>query len=108
MADHIKREMRYFRNHYLCDDCPNEWADEMAVVGPSYCPCCDRLTEPYASDAMLENIRLAPEDAIPVLIDMLRDAGLLSDEDEPELTDLDPDRLREDRDERVALARETV
>lgn len=85
----IRRKMRYFRNHYLCDDCPNEWADEMAVIAPSHCPCCDRKSEPYASEPLLENIRLAPEEAIPVLIGMLRDAGLIDDSDEAELTDIE-------------------
>jgi hypothetical protein len=77
MTAHIKREMRYFRNHYLCDDCPNEWSDEMAVVGPSFCPCCDRKAEPYDSEPLLEAIRSAPEDVVEHLIDLMRDAGLL-------------------------------
>ena len=41
--------MRVFTNHYLCDDCPNEWQDELLVKGPSWCPCCDREVEPYLS-----------------------------------------------------------
>jgi hypothetical protein len=45
---------RVFRNYYQCDACPNEWADEMLVVGPSYCPCCDRKTEPYSSETLIE------------------------------------------------------
>jgi len=106
MAHHIKREMRYFRNHYLCDDCPNEWSDEMAVVGPSFCPCCDRKAEPYDSEPLLEAIRSAPEDVVEHLLDLLRDAGLLNPGDEPELTELDPDRLREMRDERLACLQE--
>lgn len=77
MATIFKREMRYFRNHYLCDDCPNEWSDEMAVIGPSFCPCCDQQSEPYDSEPMLENIRLAPEDVVEHLIQKMRDAGLL-------------------------------
>lgn len=82
MANHIKREMRYFRNHYLCETCPNEWSTEMAVVAPDHCPCCEREAEPYDSEALLENIKLAPEDAIPVLIEMLQDAGLIHAADE--------------------------
>jgi len=44
-----------FRNHYLCDACPNEWADDMLVVAPSYCPCCDTEREPYDSEPLLED-----------------------------------------------------
>jgi hypothetical protein len=56
------KTFRIFKNFYLCDDCPNEWADEALVVGPSYCPCCDREADPYDSDALLEDVD-AEEDA---------------------------------------------
>lgn len=80
MTDHIKREMRYFRNHYLCDDCTrsgSEWSTEMAVVAADHCPNCDRRCEPYDSEALLENIKLAPDEAVETLVEMLQDAGIL-------------------------------
>jgi hypothetical protein len=48
------RAYRFFRNHYLCQRCPNEWADEALVCGPAFCPACDRATEPYDSIDLLE------------------------------------------------------
>jgi hypothetical protein len=56
MTTKVLREMRFFRNHYLCDACPNEWSDEMTVVGTSYCPCCERAAEPYDSEPIIEAI----------------------------------------------------
>jgi hypothetical protein len=56
------KQFRIFRNHYLCDDCPNEWSTEMPVVASDYCPCCDREADPYDSDALLEDVD-AEEDA---------------------------------------------
>ena len=53
------KQFRIFRTHYLCDDCPNEWSDEMMVVGPSFCPCCDREAEPYDSEALIEDALVA-------------------------------------------------
>jgi len=41
--------MRVFRNFYQCDECPNEWSDEMLTQGVSWCPCCDLEREPYSS-----------------------------------------------------------
>jgi hypothetical protein len=41
------RAQRIFRCHYQCDECPNEWNDELLVAGPSWCPCCDMELEPY-------------------------------------------------------------
>jgi hypothetical protein len=81
MADHIKREMRYFRNHYLCSDprCDNEWSDEMLVVGPSYCPCCEREADPYASDPLLEELKALVEHSLGKLLD---------DDETTEVTDL--------------------
>ena len=46
---------RVWQLHYLCDDCPNEWMEEGLVVGPSFCPACDREHEPYASFELLED-----------------------------------------------------
>lgn len=88
MATIFKREMRYFRNHHLCDDCPNEWCTEMAVIAADYCPCCDRESDPYNSEPLLEAIRLAPGDVVEHLLDLMRDAGLLSADDEPEVRDI--------------------
>lgn len=51
----ITKQLRVFANHYICEECPNEWMDELLVVGPSWCPCCDREVEPYASDASEED-----------------------------------------------------
>lgn len=53
------KQFRIFRNHYLCDDCPNEWSDEMMVVGPSYCPCCDAQAEPYDTEHLLDEVDVA-------------------------------------------------
>ncbi len=50
------RAFRIFRNHYLCDDCPNEWSDLCMVVAPAYCPCCDARCEPYDYEALLEDV----------------------------------------------------
>jgi hypothetical protein len=48
------KQFRIFRNHYLCENCPDEWSDEMMVVGPSHCPYCDAEAEPYDTEALLE------------------------------------------------------
>jgi hypothetical protein len=50
----IHKEQRVFRCDYICDECPNEWTDHLLVAGPSWCPCCERLTEPYHVDEMVE------------------------------------------------------
>jgi hypothetical protein len=39
-----------------------EWSDEIMVVGPSYCPCCDAKAEPYDSELLLDDV-LVSEDA---------------------------------------------
>ncbi len=52
------RQFRIFRNHFICDSCPNEWSDEAMVVGPSYCPCCDASCDPYDSEALLETVEM--------------------------------------------------
>lgn len=59
MATTTKREfryLRYWRNHYQCDHCPNEFSEEMPVICFAYCPCCDAAIEPYASEALLEDV----------------------------------------------------
>ena len=43
------KQFRIFRNHYLCDACPNEWSDEMMVVGTT-----------IARAAMLQQNRTTP------------------------------------------------
>ena len=53
------KQFRIFRNHYLCDACPNEWSDEMMVVAPSYCPCCDAEAEPYDTEHLLDEVDVA-------------------------------------------------
>jgi len=65
LADYLEppmsKQFRIFRNHYLCSLCPHEWSDEMMVVGPSYCPCCDAEAEPYDSEALLEDVLVIEE-----------------------------------------------
>ena len=48
------KPQRVFRCHYICDECPNEFADEMLVIGPSWCPCCDAEIEPYSSEDLFD------------------------------------------------------
>lgn len=48
-------QFRMFRNHYLCDACPNEWSTEMNVIQYDHCPACDREVEPYSSETLLED-----------------------------------------------------
>ena len=48
------KPVRVFRNHYICDECPNEFADEMLVIGPSWCPACDAEIEPYSSEDLFD------------------------------------------------------
>lgn len=38
--------LRVFRVTYYCEECPNEFTDEMLTVAHSYCPCCDMRCEP--------------------------------------------------------------
>ena len=76
MAAYIKREMRFFRNFYLCPDCPNEWSTEMAVIAADHCPCCDREAEPYDSEPLLEAIKLLVEREMQTPLD------------DPELSDI--------------------
>ena len=45
---------RVWRNHYICQRCPHEWADEALVIGDAWCPACDRGTAPYSSESLLE------------------------------------------------------
>jgi len=48
------KPVRVFRNHYVCDACDHEFADEMLVVSSSYCPCCDAEIEPYSSEDLFD------------------------------------------------------
>jgi hypothetical protein len=48
------KPVRVFRNHYLCDACETEFADEMLVVSSSFCPCCDAEIEPYSSEDLFD------------------------------------------------------
>ena len=53
----VIRERRVFRCVYFCEDCTragSEWTDHLLVAGPSWCPCCDRLTEPDSVDEIIE------------------------------------------------------
>jgi hypothetical protein len=55
------KQFRIFRNHYLCDYCPNEWSQEAMVVAPGYCPCCDRRAEPYDTESLLDDVEVTEE-----------------------------------------------
>jgi hypothetical protein len=55
------KQFRIFRNHYLCDYCPNEWSQEAMVVAPGYCPCCDRKAEPYDTESLLDDVEVTEE-----------------------------------------------
>lgn len=48
------KPMRVFRCHYICEECPNEFSDEMLTISSSYCPCCDAEIEPYSSETLFE------------------------------------------------------
>jgi hypothetical protein len=48
------KPIRVIRNHYLCDECPNEWTYDMLVISHDWCPCCDGKCEPYASESLIE------------------------------------------------------
>ena len=50
----VLRAQRIMRCYYLCDDCPNEWTDELLVAGPSWCPCSDAAIEPYSVEEFVE------------------------------------------------------
>jgi len=50
----VLKPMRVFRCHYICDECPNEFADEMLVIGPSWCPSCDKECEPYSTETLFD------------------------------------------------------
>jgi hypothetical protein len=45
-----------FKLHYLCDACPLEWEERAACEGPSFCPCCDRETQPYLALDLREEV----------------------------------------------------
>ena len=44
------KALRVFRVTFYCDECPNEFTDEMLTLAPSYCPCCDKECEPDGYD----------------------------------------------------------
>jgi hypothetical protein len=78
-----------FRCTFYCDNpkcsgAGSEWTDTLLVAGVSWCPNCEQRAEPDS-------------------IEELTECGPEFEDDEPELIDLDPDRLRENRDERRAL-----
>jgi len=83
------KPFRYFRCFYECLECTragSEWTCDRVTIGPDWCPACELEAEPYDAVALFEECE--------------------ADDDEPELTELDPDRLREDRDERLACLQE--
>jgi hypothetical protein len=83
--------LRYFRCFYECNECTrvgSEWTCERVTIGPDWCPNCELEAEPYDAVALFDECE-ADED-----------------EDNPELTDLDPDRLREMHEDRLACLRE--
>jgi hypothetical protein len=51
----LRRQQRIFRCHYFCDDCPNEWSDELLTASVSWCPCCDGAAEPYCVEEFEED-----------------------------------------------------
>lgn len=55
------KPLRVFRNHYICEECEHEFADEMLVISSSFCPCCDQELEPYSSESLIEKVE-ADED----------------------------------------------
>ena len=58
------KQFRIFRNHFLCDGCPNEWSDEALVIASAYCPCCDALCDPYDSEALLDDVLMDDEETV--------------------------------------------
>lgn len=43
--------MAWFRNHYHCDDCGNEWEDDWSCCCDDQCPeCGSKNWSPYDSD----------------------------------------------------------
>lgn len=60
----MTKPLRYFRNHFICDGCEHEFADEMGVVASSFCPCCDAEIEPYSSEALFDLIDDEEEETV--------------------------------------------
>ena len=56
--------LRYFRNHYLCEECPNEFSDEMCTISHSWCPACDGRCEPYSSESLVEEVEADDEEEV--------------------------------------------
>lgn len=42
----LLRQFRVFTVTYYCDDCGNEFTDQMMAVSHSWCPCCDAKVQP--------------------------------------------------------------
>ena len=42
----VLKAQRVFTITYYCDDCCNEFTDEMLTVSHSWCPCCDAKCQP--------------------------------------------------------------
>lgn len=59
-----KKPLRVFRCHFICDECPNEWADEMLTQGVSWCPCCDKECEPYNVETLFEQVEVDEEEEV--------------------------------------------
>lgn len=100
MATTILRPLRVWRNHYACDECPNEWSDELLTQGVSWCPCCDKEIEPYASEALFVDVEVEDEE------DSDEGIGPSLYVMEPERDEPDPDLLREMHAERMAILKE--
>ena len=46
--------MRYFRVTFYCDECPNEFTDDMVTISHSWCPCCDKECQPDGHEALFD------------------------------------------------------
>lgn len=60
----MTKPLRVFRNHFICDDCDTEFADEMLVISSSFCPCCDAEIEPYSSESLIEEVEVDDEEEV--------------------------------------------
>ena len=58
------KPLRVFRVYFQCEECPNEFMDEMLTVSSSYCPCCDAEIQPYASEATFEEVEDDAEEEV--------------------------------------------
>lgn len=51
--------MAWFRNHYQCASCGNEWSDEWSCMCDDDCPQCGaRHMSPFDSDDLTEVIEI--------------------------------------------------